>query len=208
MKNPYRNAAIVAFGLAASHALATVPTAVAVSGPLEQYSHLTAVEYYNPRLDRYFVTTDPGEQAVADDEASLLESGWQRSGRSFGVWHVDAAVPGTAVVCRFAADPIIPPRSFYDTMSETECASLLQLERDSPPGRRAWRYVGEPFRAVPAFSGVCATGLVPVYALYNLGFERGVDLNFRYVSSHDDFNAMIDQGWVGVARPHFCARPD
>ncbi len=207
MKNLYRNAAIVALGLAGSSALATVTPDV-FTNQVGKYPQLTAVEYYNPRLDRYFVTADPGEQAVTDEEAWLLESGWQRSGKSFGVWHADAVVPGTAIACRFAADPIIPPRSFYDTMNETECASLLQLERDSPPGRRAWRYVGGSFRAIPAPNGACPIGLVPVYALYNLGFERGVDLNFRYVSSLDDFNAMIDQGWVGVARPHFCARPD
>jgi hypothetical protein len=168
----------------------------------------TAVEYYNPRLDRYFFTPHPQEADYVDRDATLTAQGWWRTGKTFGVWNPDFVLPGTASACRFAADPIVPPKSFYDSIQDQECNILREQELATPPGQRAWRYDRESFRATPPVNGVCPSTLVPIYSLYNQGHERGIDSNFRYVNNLGDFNVMIDRGWVGLAQPQFCARPD
>lgn len=168
----------------------------------------TAVEYYSPRLDRYFFTPHPQEADYVDRDATLIAQGWWRTGKTFGVWNPDFELPGTASACRFAADPIVPPKSFYDSILDKECNILREQELATPPGQRAWRYDRESFRATPPVNGVCPSTLVPIYSLYNQGHERGIDSNFRYVDNIADFNAMIDRGWVGLAQPQFCARPN
>jgi uncharacterized delta-60 repeat protein len=168
----------------------------------------TAEEYYNPKLKRYFMTPHPGEQAAIEADDALRNSGWRKTGRRFGVWDPDYSLVGTASACRFAADPIVPPKSFYDSILDRECDMLREQELATLPGQRAWRYDRESFRATPPVNAVCPSTLVPIYSLYNQGHERGIDSNFRYVNNLDDFNAMIDRGWVGLAQPQFCARPD
>ncbi|MBL8524050.1 MAG: hypothetical protein JNN20_10200 [Betaproteobacteria bacterium] len=168
----------------------------------------TAVEYYSPKLDRYFFTPHPLEADAIDRDITLRAQGWWRTGKSFGVWNPDAELPGTASACRFAADPIVPPKSFYDSILDEECNILREQELATPPGQRAWRYDRESFRATPPTNGACPSTLIPIYSLYNQGHERGIDSNFRYVDNLTDFNLMIDRGWVGLAKPQFCARPD
>lgn len=168
----------------------------------------TAVEYYSPKLDRYFFTPHPLEADAIDRDVTLRAQGWWRTGKNFGVWNPDFSLPGTVSACRFAADPIVPPKSFYDSILDKECDILREQELATPPGQRAWRYDRESFRATPPLNGVCPSSLVPIYSLYNQGHERGIDSNFRYVDNLADFNAMIDRGWVGLAQPQFCARPD
>lgn len=168
----------------------------------------TAVEFYNPTLNRYFMTPNSEEADYIDRDLELLANGWWRTGKTFGVWDVASNMSNTHSACRFAADPIIPPKSFFDSIRPDECDVLRVLEAKSPPPQRAWRYDRESFRATPADNGTCPSTLLPIYALYNRGFEKGIDPNFRYVASLSDFDDMITRGWVGERRAQFCARPD
>jgi len=182
----------------------------ATSGAVIQRGSLgwTMVEYYNANLDRYFMTPHAAEQAYIADNISYHDAGWRKTGRTFGVWDPASTMPGTASACRFAADPIVPPKTFFDSIKPEDCNFLRQLELATPPGQRAWRYDRESFRAAPPVNGNCAATLLPIYGLYNLGAERGVDADFRYVGSLTDYDAMIARGWVGSKVPQFCARPD
>jgi hypothetical protein len=60
-----------------------------------------AIEYYNPALDHYFVTADPGEVAILD--AGTPIAGWVRTGYVFKDYAPRAADGTTA--CRFIDKP-------------------------------------------------------------------------------------------------------
>ena len=165
----------------------------------------TAVEYFTPVLNRYFFTPHPLEADYIDVDKQLIAQGWVRTGKTFDVWNPDSALPGSASACRFAADPIVPPRTFYDSLIPQDCDALRALERSAAPGERTWRYDRESFRAAPgSANGECPSTLMPVYSVYNRGFERGIDSNFRYVTSQADFDAMLKLGWIGELKPQFC----
>lgn len=165
------------------------------------------VEYYNANLDRYFMSPHPAEQAAIDASTSLRRDGWRKTGKTFAVWDPASAISATSSACRFSLVGTTVVRSFYDSVLQDECAGLQQLDSATPDGQRAWRYDRESFRATPTSNGACPSTLTPIYVVYNRGFERGIDLSFRYIYAQDDLNVMLSRGWVGHPSPQFCALP-
>ncbi|MBK9605122.1 MAG: hypothetical protein IPO58_01325 [Betaproteobacteria bacterium] len=50
---------------------------------------------------------------------------------------------------------------------------------------------------VPAGESCPSDAPVPVYRLYNKGFEKGKDSNHRFTTDAALYQAMIGQGWAG-----------
>lgn len=160
-----------------SGAVATVP-ALAV----------TAVEYYNPSLDHYFVSN---LQPDIDALDSGRISGWVRTGLSFYVF----SSPGQFLnpVCRF----YIPPQhgnSHFFSASPAECAQIASRIGFDP------NYSGYIEETPSAFyvelpnttTGVCAGGTIPVYRLWNFRF----DSNHRYTTSPAVKAEMLGRGYI------------
>src|SRR5581483_10532644 len=88
----------------------------------------TAIEYYHPLLDHYFMTANPAEQATLATGGP--DGQWRPTGVSFPVWKL--AYPNLQPMCRFYGDPTIDPNtgkrrgpdSHFYTANPTECASV------------------------------------------------------------------------------------
>ena len=83
----------------------------------------TAVEFYNPTLNHYFITAYPEEAAALD--AGTNVKGWTRTGGQFTVF-TDPA-PGLQAVCRFFGTPGKGPNSHFYTADAAECAKVKTL---------------------------------------------------------------------------------
>ncbi|HEX4885198.1 MAG TPA: sialidase family protein [Casimicrobiaceae bacterium] len=165
--------------------------AVALSSTALAQSAITVVEYYHAGLDHYFVTRTATEIADLD---SGRQSGWARTGRTFGAWP-DAAAGGAAAspVCRY----YIPPdkgASHFFSASPAECDDVAR--RIGTDANFAG-YVEETraafFAAMPdAATGACVAGTVPVYRLWN----QRADANHRYATERSVRDEMIARGWM------------
>jgi hypothetical protein len=163
----------------------------------------TVVEFYQEKLDHYFMAASP-------DEVDLLDAGgqggWKRTGQSFHAWLRAADAPaGTQPVCRFYA---AGPNSHFYTIDPAECAGLRALEQSQRAAASAsgtqflgWGYEGTAFWAVPPQGGACPAGTDPVWRAYN-GRAAENDSNHRFTADPRQRAAMM--GWIdeGVA---FCS---
>lgn len=141
---------------------------------------LPAIEFHNPTLNHYFVST-----AAADLEA--LDSGrfpgWQRTGYTIATTS-DISNP----VCRFYIPPAYGDSHFFSA-SSTECNDV----RVKFP--QFTFETADAFRAeVPnAISGACpSSSPVPVYRLWN----GRTDTNHRYVTDKQVRDQMVSTGWT------------
>jgi hypothetical protein len=162
----------------------------------------TMIEYYNARLDHYFITLDGGESAILDTQGG----DWKRTGYTFGAW-MPLDVPGTLPVCRFYGDATGGPDSHFFTLQGPECDSVRALADRTPAGQYAWRLEGITFNAAPSQGGACPGSLVSIYRVYNRGFERGVAPNHRYTADLDVYQDMQAKGWAGEGVA-FCMPPE
>jgi hypothetical protein len=152
---------------------------------------VTAVEYYNPALDHYFMS------ALQPDIDALdrgIIAGWRRTGFSFKVFPTQAnGGPGVNPVCRF----YIPPQhgnSHFFSASLDECAAILQASMTDP------NYSGYVLETSNAFyialpdttTGACPAGTIPVYRLWN----QRADSNHRYTTDLGIKAQMIQRGYV------------
>ena len=139
------------------------------------------VEYRHAAWNHYFMTADAYEVRLLDGGAF---PDWQRTGRSFRAWPIGAAQGSP--VCRFFGTAFAASSHFY-TAIPAECAGL-QASGD-------WQLEGRVFRyALPSPEGACASGLVPLYRLYNAG--AGGAPNHRYTTDPAVRAAMLGQGWL------------
>jgi len=129
-----------------------LPIALALSsiGPARANT-ATAVEFYNPALNHYFLTAYPDEVAALD--AGTNVKGWVRTGGEFTVW-TDPA-PDRAAVCRFFGTPGLGLNTHFYTANPDECAYVKTLP--------AWTFEAIAFYIALPASGVCAGGTQPVY---------------------------------------------
>ncbi|HEX6136352.1 MAG TPA: hypothetical protein VF059_01745 [Casimicrobiaceae bacterium] len=157
-------------------------------GPGEQWS----IEYYNPSLDHYFMTADPREIAILDEQ---VIPGWMRTGYPF---KVDA--PGNAAgiaACRFFGVPGVGPNTHFFSILANECNLLM----NNP----LWLFEGFVFRVdAPNDLGACPANRVPVIRMYNNG--KGGQTNHRYLTSHSEIGQMLREGWI-VEGLVFCSLP-
>jgi hypothetical protein len=150
----------------------------------------TAIEYYHPLLDHYFMTADPAEQ-------TFLASGgpdgqWQRTGTTFPVWKL--AYPNLQPMCRFYGDSSTDPQtgkrkgpnSHFYTANNAECASVTTRFP-------VWVFEGYTFfAALPDANGTCPAGTQPVSRY----FRPQGDPNHRYVTSNAAKIQMQSRGWT------------
>jgi len=146
---------------------------------------ITAVEFYNPGLDHYFVS------ALAPD-IDALESGrlagWSATGKSFRVFatQADGGV-GVNPVCRFYIPPPFGDSHFFSA-SPDECAAtrtkFAQFSYESPNVF----YVALPDTA----TGACPAGTTPVYRVWN----QRADSNHRYTTDRALRDQMLANGYL------------
>ncbi|MEO8753228.1 MAG: hypothetical protein ABI624_11190 [Casimicrobiaceae bacterium] len=142
----------------------------------------TAVEFFNPGLGDYFLTSDAAEIAILDASPGI---GWQRTGLSFPVFAAETA--HSKLMCRFfGATNWAPKSSHFFTASDVECTLV-------PP---VWKFEGRALRvAVLEETNGCMNGTQPLYRLFNNG-QDGVP-HHRYTTDLAVRAQMIGQGWVG-----------
>jgi probable HAF family extracellular repeat protein len=142
----------------------------------------TAVEYYYPAFDHYFVTASPAETAALDNGAF---PGWARTGQAFNVY--SNALLDSSFVCRFFSTSFGARSTHFYTSDPGECSMVRQSG--------AWELEGEVMTiAVPDAAGNCAAGTQPIYRLYNNG--QGGAPNHRYTTSLVVRAQMLAQGWI------------
>jgi probable HAF family extracellular repeat protein len=142
----------------------------------------TAVEYYYPVFDHYFVTANPAEISGLDGGA---HPGWVRTGESFNVY--SNALLDSSSVCRLFGATFGPQSSHFYSSDPGECVIAQQSG--------AWEPEGEVMAiGVPDGAGNCAAGTQPVYRLYNNG--QGGAPNHRYTTSLAIRSQMLAQGWI------------
>jgi len=146
-----------------------------------------AVEYFNPALGHYFVTTLPAETAVLDNGSI---AGWIRTGQWFWAYPASGNASGSrSPVCRFYGRPEAGLDSHFYSASPAECDAVLDQFAS------AWILetsdlfdIGLPDPS----AGTCAAGTAPVYRLYN---DRP-DANHRYTADMQVRASMIAAGWI------------
>lgn len=151
-------------------------------------STVTVVEFYNSRLNHYFLTANANEAVGID--LGLAGPGWSRTGLQFNAW-LDAASasPQALEVCRFYGAPGLGPNSHFYTLAGEECEAVKH-----DPG---WIWeAGNKFFILAPTGTTCATGSSPVYRTYNNRYIFN-DSNHRYTTSLSVYNSMIASGWIG-----------
>jgi uncharacterized delta-60 repeat protein len=140
------------------------------------------IEFYNPALDHYFISSlQPDIQAL--DSGRI--SGWIRTGYTFKAY--PAPTIGASPVCRFYLPPPFGDSHFYSA-SPTECAQVMQkfpgFIFESPNAM----YVALP----DLTTGACAAGTIPIYRLW----DQRIDSNHRYTTDRAVRDQMLRLGWV------------
>ena len=146
----------------------------------------TAIEYYYPAWNAYFVTSFP-------DEAQLLDNGalggvWKRTGKTFEVW-TDSTAGSMPVnpTCRFFSTAFAPYSSHFYTPIADECA----IVKESPD----WQFEADAFfLGLPDTAGNCPGGSYPLYRLYNNG--QGGFPSHRYTDDVSVLDQMRAAGWT------------
>ena len=164
---------------------ATFSEIVVGPGPLGTATRRTIVEFYNEKLDHYFVT---GYANEIDDIDQGVHKGWERTGHTFDAFEAGRSRGHGGPVCRFYGKPSAGLDSHFYSGHRSECDAV---ERRLG---HAWQLEG--FRVFDItlpnlLTGRCPYKMVPVYRLWN---RRG-DSNHRYTTSRDVWSAMQDQGF-------------
>jgi hypothetical protein len=148
---------------------------------------ISAVEYYLPREDHYFITADANEITLLDGGHF---PGWVRTGQSINVFPAADVQSGAPLpVCRFYGLPQAGLDSHFYSASPAEC----QLVIDRFPN--AWLLESSNvFMAyLPnATDGTCPTNTTPVYRVY----DNRPDVDHRYTTSPTLRAQMTNAGWI------------
>jgi DNA-binding beta-propeller fold protein YncE len=164
---------------------ATFGEIVVGPGPLATATLRTIVEFYNEKLDHYFVT---GYLNEMNDLDSGVHKGWKRTGYTFDGFEAGRSRGHGGPVCRFYGKPSAGLDSHFYSGHRAECDAV---ERRLG---HAWQLEG--FRVFDItlpnlLTGRCPYRTVPVYRLWN---KRG-DSNHRYTTSRDVWSEMQAQGF-------------
>jgi len=169
----------------------------AVSGA-SQSTTVSVIEYYHAAFDHYFITAIPEEIKLLDNGHYV---GWVRTGLQFKA-HAAEQI-GTSPVCRFFTTAFAPKSSHFHTPFASECATV-QANPD-------WLFENAKafYIALPEDDGSCATGLTPVYRLYNKG--QGGAPNHRYTADVVAHAQTVARGWIpeglGTVAAEMCSPP-
>jgi hypothetical protein len=146
----------------------------------------SVIEFYNARLDHYFITASPAEAAAID--AGNAGPDWSRTGYSF-------RPGGSTPVCRFYGSPSPGPNSHFYSALAGECDALKALQALTPSSLPRWNFEGYAFATTLPVGGACPTYTVPVYRAYNNGFALGKDSNHRITTNPYALQEVIAKGW-------------
>ncbi|MFO1412405.1 MAG: hypothetical protein U1F10_00520 [Burkholderiales bacterium] len=130
------------------------------------------IEYYNPTLDQFFITSNFDEMRALDDGST---HDWQRTGGIFVAMPASRATL-TAIgnpVCRYYGRPEAGNSSHFLSASLEECDAV------GVKFAASWQFeTPEAFRAFlpDLVAGTCPVGTVPVYR----GFNNLPSPNHRY----------------------------
>ena len=146
------------------------------------FATAVAIEYYHAAFDHYFVTAIPDEITKLDNGTFV---GWARTGKQFKVY--TAAGAGLSGVCRFFSTSFNPKSSHFYTADASECATVK--------GNKDWTFEDVVFYVpVPAATGACPIGTMPVFRLYNNG--QGAAPNHRFTIESTVRDAMMSLAWI------------
>ena len=158
----------------------------------------SAVEYWRPGVDHYFMSAYPTEISLLDANYSPgwtidpnRPPGWMRTGQVISVYPSDTPfAPGLSPVCRFYGKPEAGLDSHFFSASPSECQAVI--DRFS----NAWIYESQNVFLVylpNQADGSCPPNTTPVYRLYN----NRPDVNHRYTTLHILRDSMANfGGWV------------
>jgi hypothetical protein len=156
---------------------------ILVSSPPPSIPNL-AIEYYNALVGNYFITFKRDEIEQLD---AGVKAGWSRSIGSFIVYaNPDEPRFHLEPVCRFFSSRFT---SHFFTADPAECDAVVARWPD------VWILESKSafYIAVPdAQTGACASGLQPVYRLYN----NRPSPNHRFVTDPNLRDAMVVAGSI------------
>ncbi len=185
----------------ATHALALVVMTASASSVMA--ADVAMTEFYNARLNYYFVTPK------ADDKAALdTVPGWARTGKSFIV--SDSAENGGVPLSRFYFDKVARGQSrgshFYTALDADRAALRALNPGNTQAARLPFDEGTNGYVALPLVSGKggsCAVGLLPMYRAFRGDARFPDDANHRFTADVISHNVLVADGWEdeGVA---FC----
>ena len=151
---------------------------------------VTVIEFYNPTLDHYFMSSlQPDIDAL--DSGHFF--GWSRTGLTFQAF-ADATTggPGTSPVCRFYIPP--PADSHFFSASPAECTAVLaKIPVDSNFADFVYETPDAFNIALPdTATGACPSGTIPVSRFWN----QRADSNHRYTADPATKAQMLAKGYV------------
>jgi len=129
-----------------------------------------AVEFYNARLNHYFITAFADEAAMLD--AGVVVPGWVRTGVTFSAWKSGGDSSTAVPVCRFFGTPGVGPDSHFYTADANECA----LVKQNPD----WTFEAIAFYIEPPQAASCGPGTAPIYRSFYPGPNVAAS-NHRFV---------------------------
>jgi hypothetical protein len=146
-----------------------------------------AVEFFNPTLGHFFISTNPAEVAALDAAGK-----WQRTGQTLNIG------AGSNGVCRFYGMPPKGPDSHFFTADPAECQAVMTQFS-------AWTFEGHVFSATVPVAGNCPAGTIPVHRFFNNPTTAGA-INHRFTVTQQAFDQTKAMGWIdeGVV---MCAQP-
>jgi len=153
----------------------------AVSTP--SYSE-TVIEFYNSKLDDYFITADTAEITAIDNGSA--GAGWVKTGYSFETGL------GTTPVCRFSGF-----RTHLYTIDAQACEYWKTYQ-----GKNSWHYEGIAFYTTPPTNQTCPSNTIPVYRAYynkrNTYPNRTSNIisHQRIISSLTAIQEVVARGWT------------
>ena len=140
--------------------------------------------FYHNGIQHYFITASTAQRDTLVQNPSL---GWIVVDEGFKAWPANGPAPVAAKpVCRLYS-PVVNTHFF--SADAASCDSLKQQTG-------TWIDEGIAFRALVPTNGICPSGTVPVWRLYNNRFAQ-LDSNHRYVVSQGTYRHMIANGWIG-----------
>jgi hypothetical protein len=149
-------------------------------------SLVQVIEYYDARLDHYFLSVDPAEINALDTGRI---PGFTRTGEQFMAYSAAPATAGLSPVCRFYGLPAAGLDSHFYTGFPDECAAVA--------ARFASVWLLESSNAFQIqmpdlVTGACPEETGPVYRLFN----NRADASHRYTTVADIKQAMVSQGYI------------
>ena len=145
------------------------------------------VEYYNAKLDHYFVT-DLAADIDALDSGRI--AGWARTGQTFRVFPTNNGFLNP--VCRFYIPPEHGNSHFFSAIA-VECAAVTARALTDPNYSGYVKETPEAFFvSAPFADGSCAYLWIPVFRLWN----QRADSNHRYTTDPAIKAQMIARGYV------------